>query len=211
MTTPLGDDKQKNVDGRATRGARDFDRNHRGILNAAIEIMGEDVTRSLTVAAVAERSGFSPMTVYKHFPGGQAEMVGIITNQVLASATQKYMQKAPTLSGAEHPRAFLFAVVDAFLSNKNLVIHSLSMSIELAGKDAWISDSTELAWHSIEMAEKTIELPATVAELALLVATFFRGALHAWCLRHISDEEFERLAVQSFDVAIAAAEAGHHA
>lgn len=61
------------------------------------------------------------------------------------------------------------------------------------------------------MAEKTIELPATVAELAMLVATFFRGALHAWCLRHISDEEFERLAVQSFDVAIAAAEAGHHA
>lgn len=211
MTTPLGDDKQKNVDGRATRGARDFDRNHRDILNAAIELIGEDVPRPLTVAAVAERSGFSPMTVYKHFPGGRAEMVGIISNQVLASGAQKYMQQAPTLSGEEHPRAFLFAMVDEFLSNKNLVIHSLSMSIELADKNAWIPDPTGLAWHSIEMAEKTIELPATVAELATLMVTFFRGALYAWCNRVISDEEFKRLAVQSFDVAVAAAAAGHHA
>ena len=118
MTTPLGDDKQKNVDGRATRGARDFERNHRGILNAAIELIGEDVPRSLTVAAVAERSGFSPMTVYKHFPGGRAEMVGIIANQVLVSGTQKYLQQAPTLSGEEHPEPFCLRWLTNFSQTK---------------------------------------------------------------------------------------------
>ncbi|MDE0928750.1 MAG: TetR/AcrR family transcriptional regulator [Acidimicrobiales bacterium] len=209
--TPLGDDKQKNVDGRATRAIRDFNRNHRDILNAATELIDGNTPRSLTVAAVAKRSGFSSVTVHKHFPGGRAEIVGIIVSQILARGTQKYVQQAPTLSGEEHPRAVLFALVDEFLSNKNLVIHSVSMSIELADENAWIPDSTGLAWHSIEMAEKTIKLPATVAELATLMTTFFRGALYAWCLHSISDEEFKRLAVQSFDVAIAAAEAGHHA
>jgi hypothetical protein len=119
------------------------------------------------------------------------------------------VEQAPTLSGTEHPRAFLSALVDEFLQNRELINRAITVGIELAAENAWLPDPTDLSLRSIEMAGETVELPASAAELAVLQTTFFRGAMYAWCVRSVSDEEFTRLAVQSFDVAIAVAEAGH--
>ena len=209
LIRPPEDREGEGNDGRARRGARDFDRNHEKILDAAAELLAENASSALTVALVAERSGLSAVTVYNHFPDAQAGIVVGVSSRVIARGVQRYVEQAPTLSGTEHPRAFLSALVDEFLQNRELINRAITVGIELAAENAWLPDPTDLSLRSIEMAGETVELPASAAELAVLQTTFFRGAMYAWCVRSVSDEEFARLAVQSFDVAIAVAEAGH--
>ncbi len=75
LIKPPEDREGEGNDGRARRGARDFDRNHEKILDAAAELLAEKTSSALTVALVAERSGLSVVTVYNHFPGAQAGIV----------------------------------------------------------------------------------------------------------------------------------------
>ena len=185
-------------DGRARRQQDIFDLNRTKLINTAVDVINEvgDI-REVTLTQIAKEAGVSPATAYNHFPDRMEDVFSAIVHSRMDVAANMGATLADeSLSVIEKlkkiPVTYAENLVSLGYAGKVIVVQMFN----LINVNKWLDQDpvqgiTALLSNSEQYQERA-------DEIAVNVATAFRGAMFEYALNIGDHELFNRYSEEFF-------------
>ena len=174
-------------DGRARRQQDIFDLNRTKLIDTAVDVINEvgDI-REVTLTQIAKEAGVSPATAYNHFPDRMEDVFSAIVHSRMDVAANMGATLADeSLSVIEKlkqiPVTYAENLVSLGYAGKVIVVQMFN----LVNVDKWLDQDPVQAITALLSNSEQYQDRAD--EIAVNVATAFRGAMFEYCLLYTSD------------------------
>ena len=178
-------------DGRALRQQNIYDLNRERLIDTAVHVINEvgDI-REVTLTQIAKEAGVSPATAYNHFPERMEDVFSAIVHSKMdvaanMGATLTDSSLSPIEKLKKIPLTYAENLVSLGYAGKVLVIQQFN----LIKVDKWLDQDPVKAITTL--LESTDDYKDLADEIALNIATSFRGAMYEYAL-NISDHALFR-------------------
>ena len=185
-------------DGRALRQQNIYDLNRERLINTAVRVINEvgDI-REVTLTQIAKEAGVSPATAYNHFPERMEDVFSAIVNSRMDVAANMGATLADeSLSVIEKikkiPVTYAENLVSLGYAGKVLVVQMFN----LIHVDKWLDQDPVQAYTALLSNSEQYQDRAD--EIAVNVATAFRGAMFEYALNIGDHELFNRYSEEFF-------------
>ena len=185
-------------DGRARRQQDIFDLNRTKLINTAVDVINEvgDI-REVTLTQIAKEAGVSPATAYNHFPDRMEDVFSAIVHSRMDVAANMGATLADeSLSVIEKlkqiPVTYAENLVSLGYAGKVIVVQMFN----LINNNKWLDqDPVQAITALLSNSEQYHE---RADEIAVNVATAFRGAMFEYALNIGDHELFNRYSEEFF-------------
>ncbi len=185
-------------DGRARRQQDIFDYNRTKLIDTAVDVINEvgDI-REVTLTQIAKEAGVSPATAYNHFPDRMEDVFSAIVHSKMDVAANMGVTLADdslSIIGKlkQIPITYAESLISLGYTGKVVVVQMFN----LVKVDKWLDQDpvqaiTALLSNSDQYKDKA-------DEIALNIATAFRGAMFEYALNTEDQELFNRYTEEYF-------------
>tara|TARA_B100000965_G_scaffold386537_1_gene388895 strand:- start:477 stop:1097 length:621 start_codon:yes stop_codon:yes gene_type:complete len=185
-------------DGRARRQQDIFDLNRTKLIKTAVDVINEvgDI-REVTLTQIAKEAGVSPATAYNHFPERMEDIFSAIVHSRMDVAANMSSTLADESLGVieklkQIPITYAENLISLGYTGKVLVVQMFN----LVNVDKWLDQDPVQA---ITALLNTSDLYKDRAdEIAVNIATAFRGAMFEYALNIGDQELFNRYTEEFF-------------
>ena len=185
-------------DGRARRQQDIFDLNRTKLINTAVDVINEvgDI-REVTLTQIAKEAGVSPATAYNHFPDRMEDVFSAIVHSRMDVAANMGATLADeSLSVIEKlkkiPVTYAENLVSLGYAGKVIVVQMFN----LINNNKWLDQDPVQAITALLSNSEQYQDRAD--EIAVNVATAFRGAMFEYALNIGDHELFNRYSEEFF-------------
>tara|TARA_Y100000004_G_scaffold2661_1_gene3176 strand:+ start:481 stop:1110 length:630 start_codon:yes stop_codon:yes gene_type:complete len=185
-------------DGRALRQQNIYDLNREKLINTAVQVINEigDI-REVTLTQIAKEAGVSPATAYNHFPERMEDVYSAIVHSKMdvaanMGATLTDSSLSPIEKLKKIPLTYAENLVSLGYAGKVLVIQQFN----LIKVDKWLDQDPVKAITTL--LESTDDYKDLADEIALNIATAFRGAMYEYALNIGDHALFRRYTEEYF-------------
>ena len=185
-------------DGRALRQQNIYDLNRERLINTAVHVINEvgDI-REVTLTQIAKEAGVSPATAYNHFPERMEDVFSAIVHSKMdvaanMGATLTDSSLSPIEKLKKIPLTYAENLVSLGYAGKVLVIQQFN----LIKVDKWLDQDPVNAITTL--LASTDEYKDLADEIALNIATAFRGAMYEYALNIGDHALFRRYTEEYF-------------
>lgn len=185
-------------DGRALRQQNIYDLNREKLINTAVQVINEigDI-REVTLTQIAKEAGVSPATAYNHFPERMEDVYSAIVHSKMdvaanMGATLTDSSLSPIEKLKKIPLTYAENLVSLGYAGKVLVIQQFN----LIKVDKWLDQDPVKAITTL--LESTDDYKDLADEIALNIATSFRGAMYEYALNIGDHALFRRYTEEYF-------------
>jgi len=185
-------------DGRARRQQGIFDLNRTKLINTAVDVINEvgDI-REVTLTQIAKEAGVSPATAYNHFPDRMEDVFSAIVHSRMDLAANMGATLADeSLSIIEKLKQIPVTYAENLLSlgyaGKVIVVQMFN----LINVDKWLDQDPVQAITALLSNSEQYQDRAD--EIAVNIATAFRGAMFEYALNIGDHELFNRYSEEFF-------------
>ena len=185
-------------DGRALRQQNIYDLNREKLINTAVQVINEigDI-REVTLTQIAKEAGVSPATAYNHFPERMEDVYSAIVHSkmdvaVNMGATLTDSSLSPIEKLKKIPLTYAENLVSLGYAGKVLLIQQFN----LIKVDKWLDQDPVKAITTL--LASTDEYKDLADEIALNIATAFRGAMYEYALNIGDHPLFRRYTEEYF-------------
>ncbi len=185
-------------DGRARRQQDIFDLNRTKLINTAVDVINEvgDI-REVTLTKIAKEAGVSPATAYNHFPDRMEDVFSAIVHSRMDVAANMGATLADeSLSVIEKlkkiPVTYAENLVSLGYAGKVIVVQMFN----LINVNKWLDQDPVQAITALLSNSEQYQERAD--EIAVNVATAFRGAMFEYALNIGDHELFNRYSEEFF-------------
>ena len=185
-------------DGRALRQQNIYDLNREKLINTAVQVINEigDI-REVTLTQIAKEAGVSPATAYNHFPERMEDVYSAIVHSKMdvaanMGATLTDSSLSPIEKLKKIPLTYAENLVSLGYAGKVLVIQQFN----LIKVDKWLDQDPVKAITTL--LESTDDYKDLADEIALNIATAFRGAMYEYALNIGDHALFSRYTEEYF-------------
>ena len=185
-------------DGRARRQQDIFDLNRTKLIDTAVDVINEvgDI-REVTLTQIAKEAGVSPATAYNHFPERMEDVYSAIVHSKMdvaanMGATLTDSSLSPIEKLKKIPLTYAENLVSLGYAGKVLLIQQFN----LIKVDKWLDQDPVKAITTL--LESTDEYKDLADEIALNIATAFRGAMYEYALNIGDHALFRRYTEEYF-------------
>ncbi len=185
-------------DGRARRQQDIFDLNRTKLINTAVDVINEvgDI-REVTLTQIAKEAGVSPATAYNHFPDRMEDVFSAIVHSrmdvaanmgaTLADESLNVIEKLKQI-----PVTYAENLVSLGYAGKVIVVQMFN----LINNNKWLDQDPVQAITALLSNSEQYQDRAD--EIAVNVATAFRGAMFEYALNIGDHELFNRYSEEFF-------------
>ena len=185
-------------DGRARRQQDIFDLNRTKLINTAVDVINEygDI-REVTLTQIAKEAGVSPATAYNHFPDRMEDVFSAIVHSkmdVAANMGETLADESLTIIEKLKQIPFTYAenLISLGYTGKVLIVQMFN----LVNVDKWLDQDpvqaiTALLTNSDQYRDRA-------DQIAVSIATAFRGAMFEYALNIGDHELFNRYSEDFF-------------
>ena len=185
-------------DGRALRQQNIYDLNREKLINTAVDVINEigDI-KEVTLTQIAKEAGVSPATAYNHFPERMEDVYSAIVHSKMdvaanMGATITDSSLSPIEKLKKIPLTYAENLVSLGYAGKVLVIQQFN----LIKVDKWLDQDPVKAITTL--LASTDEYKDLADEIALNIATAFRGAMYEYALNIGDHALFRRYTEEYF-------------
>ena len=185
-------------DGRALRQQNIYDLNREKLINTAVQVINEigDI-REVTLTQIAKEAGVSPATAYNHFPERMEDVYSAIVHSKMdvaanMGATLTDSSLSPIEKLKKIPLTYAENLVSLGYAGKVLLIQQFN----LIKVDKWLDQDPVNAITTL--LASTDEYKDLADEIALNIATAFRGAMYEYALNIGDHPLFRRYTEEYF-------------
>ena len=185
-------------DGRALRQQNIYDLNRERLINTAVHVINEvgDI-REVTLTQIAKEAGVSPATAYNHFPERMEDVYSAIVHSKMdvaanMGATLSDSSLSPIEKLKKIPLTYAENLVSLGYAGKVVVIQQFN----LIKVDKWLDQDPVKAITTL--LASTDEYKDLADEIALNIATAFRGAMYEYALNIGDHPLFRRYTEEYF-------------
>ena len=185
-------------DGRALRQQNIYDLNREKLINTAVDVINEvgDI-REVTLTQIAKEAGVSPATAYNHFPERMEDVYSAIVHSKMdvaanMGATLSDSSLSPIEKLKKIPLTYAENLVSLGYAGKVLLIQQFN----LIKVDKWLDQDPVKAITTL--LASTDEYKDLADEIALNIATAFRGAMYEYALNIGDHPLFRRYTEEYF-------------
>ena len=185
-------------DGRALRQQNISDLNREKLINTAVQVINEigDI-REVTLTQIAKEAGVSPATAYNHFPERMEDVYSAIVHSKMdvaanMGATLTDSSLSPIEKLKKIPLTYAENLVSLGYAGKVLLIQQFN----LIKVDKWLDQDPVNAITTL--LASTDEYKDLADEIALNIATAFRGAMYEYALNIGDHPLFRRYTEEYF-------------
>ena len=185
-------------DGRALRQQNIYDLNRERLINTAVHVINEvgDI-REVTLTQIAKEAGVSPATAYNHFPERMEDVFSAIVHSKMdvaanMGATLTDSSLSPIEKLKKIPLTYAENLVSLGYAGKVLLIQQFN----LIKVDKWLDQDPVKAITTL--LESTDDYKDLADEIALNIATAFRGAMYEYALNIGDHPLFSRYTEEYF-------------
>ena len=185
-------------DGRALRQQNIYDLNRERLINTAVHVINEvgDI-REVTLTQIAKEAGVSPATAYNHFPERMEDVYSAIVHSKMdvaanMGATLSDSSLSPIEKLKKIPLTYAENLVSLGYAGKVLLIQQFN----LIKVDKWLDQDPVKAITTL--LASTDEYKDLADEIALNIATAFRGAMYEYALNIGDHPLFSRYTEEYF-------------
>ena len=185
-------------DGRALRQQNIYDLNREKLINTAVQVINEigDI-REVTLTQIAKEAGVSPATAYNHFPERMEDVYSAIVHSKMdvaanMGATLTDSSLSPIEKLKKIPLTYAENLVSLGYAGKVLLIQQFN----LIKVDKWLDQDPVKAITTL--LESTDDYKDLADEIALNIATAFRGAMYEYALNIGDHALFRRYTEEYF-------------
>ena len=185
-------------DGRALRQQNIYDLNREKLINTAVQVINEigDI-REVTLTQIAKEAGVSPATAYNHFPERMEDVYSAIVHSKMdvaanMGATLTDSSLSPIEKLKKIPLTYAENLVSLGYAGKVLLIQQFN----LIKVDKWLDQDPVKAITAL--LASTDEYKDLADEIALNIATAFRGAMYEYALNIGDHPLFSRYTEEYF-------------
>ena len=185
-------------DGRALRQQNIYDLNREKLINTAVQVINEigDI-REVTLTQIAKEAGVSPATAYNHFPERMEDVYSAIVHSKMdvaanMGATLTDSSLSPIEKLKKIPLTYAENLVSLGYAGKVLLIQQFN----LIKVDKWLDQDPVNAITTL--LASTDEYKDLADEIALNIATAFRGAMYEYALNIGDHPLFSRYTEEYF-------------
>ena len=185
-------------DGRALRQQNIYDLNREKLINTAVQVINEigDI-REVTLTQIAKEAGVSPATAYNHFPERMEDVYSAIVHSKMdvaanMGATLTDTSLSPIEKLKKIPLTYAENLVSLGYAGKVLLIQQFN----LIKVDKWLDQDPVNAITTL--LASTDEYKDLADEIALNIATAFRGAMYEYALNIGDHPLFRRYTEEYF-------------
>ena len=185
-------------DGRALRQQNIYDLNREKLINTAVQVINEigDI-REVTLTQIAKEAGVSPATAYNHFPERMEDVFSAIVHSKMdvaanMGATLTDSSLSPIEKLKKIPLTYAENLVSLGYAGKVLLIQQFN----LIKVDKWLDQDPVNAITTL--LASTDEYKDLADEIALNIATAFRGAMYEYALNIGDHPLFRRYTEEYF-------------
>tara|TARA_Y200000002_G_scaffold382220_1_gene398572 strand:+ start:2182 stop:2802 length:621 start_codon:yes stop_codon:yes gene_type:complete len=185
-------------DGRARRQQDIFDLNRTKLINTAVDVINEygDI-REVTLTQIAKEAGVSPATAYNHFPDRMEDVFSAIVHSkmdVAANMGETLADESLTITEKlkQIPITYAENLISLGYTGKVLIVQMFN----LVNVDKWLDQDpvqaiTALLTNSDQYSDRA-------DQIAVSIATAFRGAMFEYALNIGDHELFNRYSEDFF-------------
>lgn len=185
-------------DGRARRQQDIFDLNRTKLINTAVDVINEygDI-REVTLTQIAKEAGVSPATAYNHFPDRMEDVFSAIAHSkmdVAANMGKTLADESLTITEKlkQIPITYAENLISLGYTGKVLIVQMFN----LINVDKWLDQDpvqaiTALLTNSDQYRDRA-------DQIAVSIATAFRGAMFEYALNIGDHELFNRYSEDFF-------------
>ena len=185
-------------DGRALRQQNIYDLNREKLINTAVDVINEigDI-KEVTLTQIAKEAGVSPATAYNHFPERMEDVYSAIVHSKMdvaanMGATITDSSLSPIEKLKKIPLTYAENLVSLGYAGKVLLIQQFN----LIKVDKWLDQDPVNAITTL--LASTDEYKDLADEIALNIATAFRGAMYEYALNIGDHPLFRRYTEEYF-------------
>ena len=185
-------------DGRALRQQNIYDLNRERLINTAVHVINEvgDI-REVTLTQIAKEAGVSPATAYNHFPERMEDVYSAIVHSKMdvaanMGATLTDSSLSPIEKLKKIPLTYAENLVSLGYAGKVILIQQFN----LIKVDKWLDQDPVNAITTL--LASTDEYKDLADEIALNIATAFRGAMYEYALNIGDHPLFRRYTEEYF-------------
>ena len=185
-------------DGRARRQQDIFDLNRTKLINTSVDVINEygDI-REVTLTQIAKEAGVSPATAYNHFPDRMEDVFSAIVHSkmdVAANMGETLADESLTITEKlkQIPITYAENLISLGYTGKVLIVQMFN----LVNVDKWLDQDpvqaiTALLTNSDQYRDRA-------DQIAVSIATAFRGAMFEYALNIGDHELFNRYSEDFF-------------
>ena len=185
-------------DGRARRQQDIFDLNRTKLINTAVDVINEvaDI-KEVTLTQIAKEAGVSPATAYNHFPERMEDVFSAIVHSKMdVAATMSAILADESLSVIEKlkqvPVSYAENLISLGYTGKVLVVQMFN----LITVNKWLDQDPVQAVTALLNTSEQYKDRAD--EIAVNIATAFRGAMFEYALNIGDQDLFNRYTEEFF-------------
>ena len=185
-------------DGRALRQQNIYDLNREKLINTAVDVINEigDI-KEVTLTQIAKEAGVSPATAYNHFPERMEDVYSAIVHSKMdvaanMGATLTDSSLSPIEKLKKIPLTYAENLVSLGYAGKVLLIQQFN----LIKVDKWLDQDPVQAITAL--LSNSEEYQDRADEIAVNMATAFRGAMFEYALNIGDHELFNRYSEDFF-------------
>ena len=185
-------------DGRARRQQDIFDLNRTKLIKTAVDVINEvgDI-REVTLTQIAKEAGVSPATAYNHFPERMEDIFSAIVHSRMDVAANMSSTLADESLGVieklkQIPITYAENLISLGYTGKVLVVQMFN----LVNVDKWLDQDPVQAVTAL--LNTSDQYKDRADEIAVNIATAFRGAMFEYALNIGDQELFNRYTEEFF-------------
>lgn len=185
-------------DGRARRQQDIFDLNRTKLINTAVDVINEvaDI-REVTLTQIAKEAGVSPATAYNHFPDRMEDVFSAIVHSKMDVAANMSSTLADESLGVieklkQIPITYAENLISLGYTGKVLVVQMFN----LVNVDKWLDQDPVQAVTAL--LNTSDQYKDRADEIAVNIATAFRGAMFEYALNIADQDLFNRYTEEFF-------------
>ena len=185
-------------DGRALRQQNIYDLNREKLINTAVDVINEigDI-KEVTLTQIAKEAGVSPATAYNHFPERMEDVYSAIVHSKMdvaanMGATITDSSLSPIEKLKKIPLTYAENLVSLGYAGKVILIQQFN----LIKVDKWLDQDPVKAITTL--LASTDEYKDLADEIAMNIATAFRGAMYEYALNIGDHPLFRRYTEEYF-------------
>jgi AcrR family transcriptional regulator len=185
-------------DGRARRQQDIFDLNRTKLINTAVDVINEvaDI-REVTLTQIAKEAGVSPATAYNHFPDRMEDVFSAIVHSKMDVAANMSSTLADESLGVieklkQIPITYAENLISLGYTGKVLVVQMFN----LVNVDKWLDQDPVQAVTAL--LNTSDQYKDRADEIAVNIATAFRGAMFEYALNIGDQDLFNRYTEEFF-------------
>ena len=185
-------------DGRARRQQDIFDLNRTKLIDTAVDVINEvgDI-REVTLTQIAKEAGVSPATAYNHFPDRMEDVFSAIVHSKMDVAANMGATLADDSLGVieklkQIPVTYAENLVSLGYAGKVIVVQMFN----LVNVDKWLDQDPVQA--ITVLLSNSEQYKDGAEEIAVNIATAFRGAMFEYALNIGDHELFNRYSEEFF-------------